>query len=77
MISIMPPITFMHFHNHIVNNCHDLQLDVKFRTTFLYWYGEIHTLIIEIHNWYTDSYLCITIHYSMQYMNRVLESIML
>ena len=52
-----------------------VQLDVIFQSTFLYWFREIHTLILEIHNFYTDSYIWITIHHTMQYTNQVLESI--
>ena len=46
-----------------------------FRSTFLYWYGEIHTLIPKIHNFYTDSCIWITIHHTVRYTNQVLESI--
>ena len=52
-----------------------VQLDIIFRAKFIYWYGEFHTLILKIHDLYTDSYIWITIHHWVLYMNQVLESI--
>ena len=53
-----------------------VQLDVIFRSTFFYWYGKIHTLILKMYNLDTDSYIWITIHHAVQYTNHVLESIL-
>ena len=77
MIEIMPPITFMHFHNHIVNKYHDVHLAVNFRSKLIYWYGEIRTSIIKNQSEYTDPYVWIIIHHTAQYTNRGLESLML
>ena len=52
-----------------------VQLDVIFRSTFCYWYGEIHTLILKIHTFYTDSYIWITIRHTVQYTDKFSESI--
>ena len=39
-------------------------LHVSFRSTFLYWYGDIQNSIIKIRDSYMDSYIWIIIHHA-------------